>query len=81
MNVAIVWRGIRYSRELISTGGKLPSTMVDGFLAAGFSKAQFMELVLGICVKTFSNYVCNALNVPLDKEFQACIWQKPAEAA
>ncbi len=68
-------------RELISTGGKVPSKMVDDFLAAGFSKAQFMELVLGICIKTFSNYVSNALDVPLDQEFLACAWQKPAAAA
>jgi len=68
-------------RELIKTGGQVPSKIVEKFLEAGFSRGQFMELVLGICVKTFSNYLSNALEVPLDEEFQRCIWHRPAEAA
>jgi uncharacterized peroxidase-related enzyme len=66
-------------KELIQGGGQVSETVVSEFLAAGFSKAQFFEVVLGICVKTFSNYVSNALTVPLDQAFQAHAWERPSQ--
>jgi hypothetical protein len=34
-----------------------------------------MEVILGICVKTFSNLANNIIGIPLDEEFSKYVWQ------
>lgn len=65
-------------RQLVIHRGRISEQVMDDFLQAGYSKEQFFELVLGICVKVFTNYVSNALSVPVDKEFEAYSWQRPS---
>jgi len=67
-------------RQLVIHRGQISEQVMSDFLHAGYSKAQFFELVLGICLKVFTNYVSNALNVPVDKEFEAFSWQRPSRA-
>jgi alkyl hydroperoxide reductase subunit AhpC len=38
-----------------------------------------MEVVLGICVKTFSNLVNNIIGIPLDDEFSKHAWLADTE--
>jgi len=65
-------------RQLVIHRGQISGQVMDDFLHAGYSEEQFFELVLGICLKVFTNYVSNALNVPVDKEFEAFSWQRPS---
>jgi uncharacterized peroxidase-related enzyme len=44
------------------------------FLAAGYSKEQILEVILGISVKTLSNYVDHVADTPLDDAFAAKAW-------
>lgn len=67
-------------RALVKGKGQVDQSHVKTFLEAGYTKTHFMELVLGICVKTFSNYVSNALSIPLDEAFQNFTWQRPQKA-
>lgn len=69
----------RTVKQLIYFRGQVSEETIHAFLAAGFSKAQFIELVTGICIKTFTNYVSNALNVKLDDAFKPFAWQRPSE--
>lgn len=69
----------RTVKQLIHFRGRVPAKVLSDFLNAGFSKAQFLELIMGICVKTFTNYVSNALNVKLDEAFKPFAWQRPSE--
>ncbi|WP_114325918.1 carboxymuconolactone decarboxylase family protein [Candidatus Colwellia aromaticivorans] len=66
-------------RQLIEHKGRVSQEIINNFINAGFSKAQFLELVMGICVKTFTNYVSNALNVELDEAFKPYAWQRPSD--
>jgi alkylhydroperoxidase family enzyme len=69
---------------LIQNRGHIEQSEVDRFLDAGFTQAQFIEVILGIALKTFSNYVSIALNIPLDAEFEKYAWQpniEPRDAA
>jgi uncharacterized peroxidase-related enzyme len=70
----------RTVRELMSGGGQIKEGVMSDFLAAGYSNAQFLEVVLGICVKAFSNYVSNALSVPVDEAFQPYVWERPRQS-
>ena len=68
-------------RALIQTRGQISAQHLQQFFAAGYTKAQLLELVLGICVKTFTNYISNALTIPLDQAFAEYAWQRPSEKA
>jgi AhpD family alkylhydroperoxidase len=65
--------------ELIIDHGHIAETTMSEFLRQGYSKAQFFELVLGVSVKTFTNYVSNAITLTLDKAFKPYQWQRPQE--
>lgn len=64
-------------RLLIQYKGQVSSDVLSNFVNAGYSKAQFLELIMGICVKTFTNYVSNSLNIELDDVFKPYAWQRP----
>jgi len=48
------------------------------FLAAGHDKQQMLEVVLGIGMKTLSNYANHIARTPLDKAFAPAAWSKAA---
>ena len=63
--------------ELIQYRGRIDASTLSHFMAQGFSKAQFFELVLGISEKTFTNYVSNALSLTVDDAFKPYQWDLP----
>ena len=50
----------------------------ERFLAAGFTQAQVLEVVLGVTQKTLSNYVNHLAHTPLDAMFAPGKWENPA---
>ncbi len=56
----------------------LPESEVEGFLAAGFTQRQVLEVILGVTQKTLSNYVNHIARTPLDGAFAAMKWSRPA---
>ncbi len=66
-------------RSLVQKRGHVERNEIDEFLAAGFTRAQFIEVILGISLKTFSNYASIALNISLDEEFEKYAWRPAAE--
>lgn len=45
---------------LVEQRGRVEEAKIDAFLSAGYTKAQVFEVVMGIALKTFTNY-CNHL--------------------
>jgi len=68
------------TRHLLNTKGRVSKAELDKFYGAGFSRPQLLELIMGICVKVFSNYTSNALSIPLDEAFKEHAWQRPSES-
>jgi uncharacterized peroxidase-related enzyme len=56
-------------RELVSLRGHAQPATIERFLAAGFTKTQVMELLMGIALKTISNYLDHVNPAPLDAAF------------
>ncbi|MGB3755013.1 MAG: carboxymuconolactone decarboxylase family protein [Rivularia sp. (in: cyanobacteria)] len=50
---------------------------VEAFMAAGYSKQQVLEVILGIAIKVMHNYTNHIAKTPLDKQFKPNIWSKP----
>jgi uncharacterized peroxidase-related enzyme len=53
-------------RELVRERGYAKEKSIQKFLAAGYKKNQVMELLLGIALKTISNYLDHISPTPLD---------------
>jgi len=52
---------------------------IETFIAAGFTQAQVLEVILGISFKTLSNYINHIADTPLDEAFASQKWQSPLE--
>lgn len=68
----------RFTRSVVQERGWVGDSELQAFLAAGFTRAQALEVVLGVGLKTISNYVNNLAGAPVDAEFQAQAWSRPA---
>jgi len=58
-------------REIVRERGFASSATVNAFLAAGYEKPQLMELLLGVALKTVSNYLDRLSPATLDQAFAA----------
>ena len=58
-------------REFVSKRGHATPATIDGFLAAGFTKMQVMELLMAVALKTISNYLDHISPAPLDAAFES----------
>ncbi len=63
-----------YCAKVVEKRGWTTEDDQKEFLAAGFSKAQILEVILAVGVKTLSNYANHVTEPPLDKPFEAARW-------
>ena len=56
-------------KELVRERGYAKEETIQNFIAAGYRKEQVMELLLGIALKTISNYLDHISPTPLDPAF------------
>ncbi len=67
-----------FATTVVEKRGWVSDDDVSAFLAAGFSRAQILEVILGVSFKTLSNYTNHVADTPLDAAFEARAWS-PAE--
>ena len=68
-----------YTREVVEQRGWPSAAAIQRFEAAGYTSAQALEVVLGVGMKTLSNYTNHIARTPLDPQFAAAAWE-PAPA-
>lgn len=56
-------------REIVRTRGNASQPAIDRFFAAGFTTNQLLELLIGIALKTISNYTDHLFHPELDAAF------------
>jgi uncharacterized peroxidase-related enzyme len=66
-----------FTRTLLLQRGKLAEADLDAFLAAGFQPQQALEVILGIAIKTMSNYTNSIAGTPLDQAVAKRRWSRP----
>jgi uncharacterized peroxidase-related enzyme len=66
---------VTFTRKVVEQRGVLPDAEVAAFLDAGYTRAQVIELLLGVGMKTFNNYVVHIAHTPLNDQFEAEAWQ------
>jgi alkylhydroperoxidase family enzyme len=67
----------RFARAMIVNRGKIPPCDLDAFLAAGYTPQHALEVILGLAIKTMSNYTNSIAGTPLDKTVSRLAWKKP----
>ncbi|MEE8514358.1 MAG: carboxymuconolactone decarboxylase family protein [Gammaproteobacteria bacterium] len=63
-----------FTTAVVEERGWVTEDDTAAFLAAGYSKAQILEVILGISFKTLSNYVDHVADTPLDEAFAPKAW-------
>ena len=56
--------------------GRLTQSQVQDFVVAGYSKAQVLEVITAVALKTISNYTNHLADTPLDRQFKAFEWEQ-----
>lgn len=66
-----------FTQRMVEAQGWLKEQEISDFLAAGYTRQQILEVIVGVAVKTIHNYTNHIAKTPLDKEFQPHVWTKP----
>ncbi len=67
-----------FTTAIVEKRGWVSNNDISAFLAEGYSRAQILEVILGVSFKTLSNYTNHVADTPLDAAFEARAWS-PAE--
>ncbi len=70
-----------FAEAVVRERGFVGDAAVDAFLAAGFTKAQVLEVVLIVATKTISNYTNHITHTPLDDFMGQTRWVAPRNRA
>lgn len=68
----------RFTAAVVETRGRLSERDTKAFLGAGYSRANLLEVILGVGLKTLSNYTNHVAETPLDEAFAKGAWSKAA---
>jgi len=70
-----------FTARVHETRGNVTEADLEAFLAAGYTKGNILDVILGAGLKTLSNYTNHIAETPLDGVFQANAWAPKASAA
>lgn len=64
-----------FTAAVVSKRGRLDEADLDAFLRAGYTREQVLEVLVGVAMKTLSNYTNHIAETPLDTQLQAFAWE------
>ena len=67
---------VNFTRTMVQTRGHASQDDLRRFFDGGYTKAQALEVILGLTMKTLSNYTNHIVDTPLDKPFESEQWEK-----
>lgn len=71
----------KFTHKMVMDRGWVGAEALQDFLAAGFTKENVLEVVIGVAHKTISNYANHIAATPVDAPFQQHLWEKGKVAA
>jgi len=66
-----------FATHVVRERGFVPNTGIDAFLAAGYTRQNVLEVVLGVATKLMSNYTNHLVHTQLDAFMKGNEWTKP----
>lgn len=67
----------QFTRAVVRERGLVERSDIDAVLEAGFTKANVLDVVTGVTLKTMSNYTNHIAETELDDSFAPMAWSKP----
>ena len=67
-----------FTRRVVDARGHVASEAPARFLEAGFTRAQLLEVLVGIGMTTLANHMHNIALTPVDSAFSAQSWKQSA---
>lgn len=67
-----------FTRAVVDKRGWVDQKDLDAFFAAGYQQHHVLEVILGIGMKTLSNYTNHIADTPLDEAFASQRWKQSA---
>lgn len=71
----------RFTSSVVRMRGQVGEGDVNAFVDAGYSKQAALEVIVGVAVKTISNYTDHVAEVPLDGFMKKFEWFPPSTQA
>jgi uncharacterized peroxidase-related enzyme len=68
----------RFTAAVVTSRGWPSDADTGTFLNAGYGRQQVLEVLLGVGIKTLSNYTNHIADTPLDQAFATAAWSKAA---
>lgn len=66
----------KFTQIVVEKRGWISDEDVQEFFNAGYTKAQLLEVIVGVTQKTLSNYINHIVQTPLDSAFEPNKWEK-----
>lgn len=67
-----------FAMTVVEQRGVIEPADLQRFVDAGYQPAQAFEVLVGVAMKTLSNYTNHIAATPLDARLQAFAWEPPA---
>lgn len=67
-----------FTRAVVRDRGRPSPDTLRRFLSAGYTRANVLEVITGVAMKTLSNYANHLAVTPLDAAFESQRWTPPA---
>ena len=67
----------QFTVAVVTGRGWVDAAGVQAFLDGGYGERHVLEVVLGVAVKTMSNYTNHLVGTPVDGAFEATAWTHP----
>ena len=68
----------RFATLVVRNRGWVTDADVDAFLAAGYTRRNVLEVILGVATKVMSNYTNHIAHTRIDPFMRGNEWEKPA---
>ncbi|MCI0709122.1 MAG: carboxymuconolactone decarboxylase family protein [Chloroflexi bacterium] len=69
---------VTFTHQVVQLRGQVSAADIDAFLDAGFTKAQALEILIGVIQATLASLIHKMTGTPLDEAFQPLEWAKSA---
>jgi uncharacterized peroxidase-related enzyme len=68
---------VAFARAVVQQRGWVNDADTSAFLAAGYTRAQILDVIVIVALKTISNYTNHVAHTPLDAAFTGQKWTRP----
>lgn len=67
-----------FTDQLVERAGEVQGESLEAFMSAGYTQSQALDVLVGVAMKTLSNFANHLMDTPVDSAFAAERWEPGA---